>query len=417
MLLNKSFKFYIVVALIAFLALSFVGAMFFNIYLGQSAQLFGESFQLQNANLLESAEVLQLSQSLENSKKTGQVGCILGSVDNKIFYSFDISSEPNPHCASRLLSRTVVVQPKGNQSLSITFLVHLPLAAEIVFIAYLILNLSILSFVVFWIRKQELHPLELNQRILKERELVFKQVAHDIRSPLSTLNILCGALNSEEDEKKLLLQNAIKRINDIAEDLLQKGQAPLFLNKTKQLNKAKKIIKINDKKETKNSVININKKKDSEEYRIDLIKVIEQIFSEKKIEYSKNTNIVFDLQIKNVQNLFLNINQVEFSRVLSNLINNSVESFSDSSGEVLLSLTGYNNKIQLLINDNGKGIPEEMMNKIGTEGFSYGKINSTSGNGLGIYYAKKLIHSWNGQFEIISKVGLGTSIQITLPVH
>ncbi len=53
---------------------------------------------------------------------------------------------------------------------------------------------------------------------------IAKQVAHDIRSPLSALNIVMHGLPGISEERQLLIRNAIQRINDIANDLLRKGK-------------------------------------------------------------------------------------------------------------------------------------------------------------------------------------------------
>ena len=53
---------------------------------------------------------------------------------------------------------------------------------------------------------------------------IARQVAHDIRSPLSALNIVASTLHDVPESKRKLIGNAISRINQIANDLLAKGQ-------------------------------------------------------------------------------------------------------------------------------------------------------------------------------------------------
>src|SRR5262249_13643075 len=50
------------------------------------------------------------------------------------------------------------------------------------------------------------------------------QVSHDIRSPLSALNMIMGTLQSLPEEKRLIIRNATQRINDISNQLLQKAK-------------------------------------------------------------------------------------------------------------------------------------------------------------------------------------------------
>ncbi len=52
-----------------------------------------------------------------------------------------------------------------------------------------------------------------------------------------------------------------------------------------------------------------------------------------------------------------------------------------------------------------------MLKELGTLVRSFGKAG---GSGLGLYHAKSSVESWGGTLSIQSKVGEGTSIQITL---
>ena len=53
------------------------------------------------------------------------------------------------------------------------------------------------------------------------------QVSHDIRSPLAALNMIVGSLDVLPEEKRQIIRNATQRINDIANQLLQKGKDPV----------------------------------------------------------------------------------------------------------------------------------------------------------------------------------------------
>jgi anti-sigma regulatory factor (Ser/Thr protein kinase) len=110
------------------------------------------------------------------------------------------------------------------------------------------------------------------------------------------------------------------------------------------------------------------------------------------------------------------VNATELKRVLSNLINNSIEAFPDGKGRVTVGIRGYKDVVQIIISDNGKGIPASVLAKLGERGVSHGKESSgTSGSGLGVYHAKSTVEKYGGKFEIQSREGQGTMIQIQLP--
>ncbi len=225
-----------------------------------------------------------------------------------------------------------------------------------------------------------------------------KQVAHDIRSPLTALNLVIAVLKDIPEEQRHMIRSAINRITDIANTLLEKGK---FTN-----------INLNEKNKINNLAPSETKKDNEPEY---LEPILSSIISEKRIQFRDKKNIVIHSDFKDCYGAFLNIDAIELSRVISNLINNSIEAFENETGQITLSLRVYEKQILLVITDNGKGIPSHILNQLGNKGFSFGKENSESGSGLGIYHAKKTIEAASGKFTIHSKEGEGTIINLQFP--
>lgn len=73
--------------------------------------------------------------------------------------------------------------------------------------------------------------------------------------------------------------------------------------------------------------------------------------------------------------------------------------------------------VEIYIKDSGKGIPRHLIDKLGQAGLSFGKDNSSqSGNGLGIYHAKKTVELFGGSLKIDSTEGIGTTVYLLLPL-
>jgi hypothetical protein len=109
--------------------------------------------------------------------------------------------------------------------------------------------------------------------------------------------------------------------------------------------------------------------------------------------------------------LFAKVDGTELMRVLSNLINNSVEAIR-VSGWVRVILDTHEGFVSILIEDNGKGIPPEVLSKLGQPGNTFGK---SRGNGLGLSHAISAVQSWNGKIEFSDRNGGGTQVRILLP--
>lgn len=208
---------------------------------------------------------------------------------------------------------------------------------------------------------KESQDLRISYEKQKALNEISKQVSHDIRSPLTALNYLIESQKNINLEDLLLIKKSIKRINDIANDLL------------------------NESRTNQNEGLNILEP-------VSLSEFVQEIISEKTLEFKKIDLLSFDLTIdpKALGKKSL-VNKKELTRVLSNLINNSVEAMSHL-GMVKIALENNNGKNVIIISDTGGGIPENVLAKIGKEEVS----TKAKGNGLGLSHAVKAVKSFNG---------------------
>lgn len=230
----------------------------------------------------------------------------------------------------------------------------------------------------------------------KETELLnlSKQISHDIRSPLTALNLLSSSLTELPEAKRILVRNSINRINDIAHDLLERSKKP-----SEQFNAFSSAIL----PKQESDVIMVSS-------------LIHSIVSEKRLQFRESVGVQIESRTELAYGLFVNIASKELKRIISNLINNSVEAFEEGKGEVFISVISCNDAVLISIQDNGRGIPKEVLNKIGQQGFSFGKSSSNqSGSGLGVFHAKQTIESFEGSLTIESESDKGTKITISLP--
>lgn len=229
--------------------------------------------------------------------------------------------------------------------------------------------------------KQQSHT--LTQSAMVNLTSITSQVAHDIRSPLAALKVISasGDLSTEE---KLVLKAAVERVHDIANTLAGKG------NK-----KTESTIQ-----ENSNQIVSPSQ-------------LLEKVIQEKKVQYRPKSGIKIQLElIRDFSSYFVQANAVTLERMISNLIDNAVESIEDS-GDIIVHFAVSEDLLKITIQDNGKGIPSELIGKLGDRGVTYGKKN---GSGLGLFHAKSAMSSWKGNLEIQSTLGRGTSIILSFPL-
>ncbi|MGK5087174.1 ATP-binding protein [Bdellovibrionota bacterium FG-2] len=217
------------------------------------------------------------------------------------------------------------------------------------------------------------------------------QVAHDIRSPLSALTMAEKEFSKLPEETRLIVRSAVGRIRDIANTLLERNRA----------------IKVNQESASDNTTTT------AEPRTIQLLSaILDGIVSEKRMQFRPKLGVNIEFEdTRRSYGRFASIQTGEFKRMVSNLINNAVEALPDS-GQVFVTLNGGESEVVIKVRDTGKGIPPEILAKLGRQGETHGK---TDGNGLGLYHARTQCEAWGGSLVITSQVGEGTTVVITLP--
>jgi signal transduction histidine kinase len=221
---------------------------------------------------------------------------------------------------------------------------------------------------------------------------VSMQVSHDLRSPLSALNSMLGQLSQIPEAQRVMMRSAIQRMNDIANQLLDKGK------------QVQKQINSNSTEPFESQPVN--------KFSTQLLSpLIDSILSEKRTLFRDKQGVELEADLNQGYGLFAKINAIELKRTISNLITNAVEALPNNIGKVIVAVKKSNDvEVSIIITDNGKGIPEHILKKLGEMGVTHGKEGTQSGSGLGVYHAKKTVEESGGQFIIQSREGSGTTI-------
>lgn len=166
-------------------------------------------------------------------------------------------------------------------------------------------------------------------------------------------------------------------------------------------------------------------------YLIDLVAEVSLLGNSHKLHLS-NTNlvellrsIVDSFSCKSVNkdiNLTLNAtdnipcisaDSTKLRQVFINLIKNAYESFTETKDlHINISITSNNSNIIINISDNGCGIPDELQSQIFSPMVSF----KENGTGLGLPISKRIIEAHNGTLTFESKVNIGTTFHIILPI-
>jgi two-component system phosphate regulon sensor histidine kinase PhoR len=111
----------------------------------------------------------------------------------------------------------------------------------------------------------------------------------------------------------------------------------------------------------------------------------------------------------------ISADRAQISQVLHNLIGNAYK-YGRAGAPVTLSLTHDGPLIRISVADQGEGILPEHLPRL-TERFyrvDSGRSRSLGGTGLGLAIVKHIVERHRGRLEIVSKMGVGTTVSILL---
>lgn len=213
-------------------------------------------------------------------------------------------------------------------------------------------------------------------------------VAHEINNPLAIINEKAGLMK----------------------DLIEYGD--LTQNKEKFL---QLIGSIQDSvvrcRTITHRLLSFSRKIDKTTEQFQINEAIQEVigFIVKEIE-AKSINILYDFQ-DNIPKITTDKGQLQ--QVLLNIINNAVDAV-DMGGKIEIKTELIdNNRIRILIKDNGPGIPKERLKHI----FEPFYTTKKKGTGLGLYISYGIIKKLGGDIKVTSEVDKGTIFSIEMPIN
>lgn len=106
----------------------------------------------------------------------------------------------------------------------------------------------------------------------------------------------------------------------------------------------------------------------------------------------------------------------ELDRVAANLVSNAVK-YTPASGTVRIAVDRAGNDVVLTVADEGIGISEDDLLRLGTEFFRSSNPEAVAqpGTGLGLAIVRRIVDRHGGRLEIQSELGRGSTFQVWLP--
>lgn len=268
------------------------------------------------------------------------------------------------------ITRGIFLQLKGDHRQTFFELSSsLIVLATLIAIVYLIENMN--------------EQIEMKQELIRTEKMnvvsqLAASVAHEIRNPMTSVRGFMQLMQKENLTKEQHLYISIS---------------------IEELDRAQEII---------NQYLALAKPQTDQYEIIDLTSVIQQ-----SIDVMHSYAILNSIHITQQVESSLEIEglKLEIQQVLINIIKNAIEAIK-SEGEIRISAAKNSNGfVSIQIKDNGVGMTEDQMKKLGSPYYS----TKEKGTGLGLTVCHQIVKQMGGQIMIKSELKKGTCFTINLP--
>jgi two-component system, NtrC family, nitrogen regulation sensor histidine kinase NtrY len=218
-----------------------------------------------------------------------------------------------------------------------------------------------------------------------ERELAWKemarQVAHEIRNPLTPMKLSAQHLQRAWRDKAAHIGDIIEKVTRTLIDQIDS------------------LSRISD------EFSRFGRMPRRTMGEVDIAHLLEEAVA----LFRTHEDIRFELRIAPALPIVLG-DREELARAITNLLRNAVQAIT-STGVISVRANTTDKVVRIVIEDDGIGIPPELLQRIFEPNFS----TKTEGMGLGLAIVKKIIADTGGSIHIESEPGHGTRVFVELP--
>jgi signal transduction histidine kinase len=210
------------------------------------------------------------------------------------------------------------------------------------------------------------------QRLVDNRTQVLAALSHDLKTPVTLIRLRTELMPESEERKKVLAT---------LDDMQATIDAVLEFATATLLEEARR--------------------------RVDMTALLGSICEDLQ-------DAVQDVAFAPAERVHVTCQRVGMKRALGNLIDNAVK----YGGAARVAIERRGALVDILIDDDGPGIPEDMMESVFMPFYRVDESrgDEKGGSGLGLSIAQAIVHGHGGQIGLENRPGGGLRVRVTLPV-
>ena len=264
-------------------------------------------------------------------------------------------------------------------------------------------NQVVLAFQdISYLKERELEKMQIIKESIEATEMAvqsknkfFANMSHDMRTPLNAIINLSNLSKEQIDDKEKLI-DYLNKINISSKQLLD------LIND---------ILEVSRMEEGITSV---------EKAKFDIKTRLEEtlsVFEEEAKAQNKNFKVVY-----NIKNNYVIGDWGKLRQIVNNIVSNALK-YTMPNGNIVVGVTElegkFVSKYEIIVSDDGIGMTKEFLDKIYTPFARETRFHSDkiAGTGLGMVVVNNNVQKLNGQIEIKSEPGKGTTFKVTVPLE
>ena len=213
-----------------------------------------------------------------------------------------------------------------------------------------------------------------------------KQIAHEIKNPLTPMRLSIQHLQRSIVDKKENWEEQFSRLSKML------------------------IEQIDDLSAIATEFSNFAKMPSAQNEKLDLINIV----SDTCHLFENTENLSIQIDVDDLDELFVYADREQISRVFINLIKNAVQSLPDHrEGKLHVSVGKKGNMAIIRFRDNGKGIPEEIRDKLFQPNFT----TKSRGMGMGLAIVESILKNAGGKVYYKTEINKGSVFIVELPLY
>ncbi|WP_240703027.1 sensor histidine kinase [Cohnella luojiensis] len=229
--------------------------------------------------------------------------------------------------------------------------------------------------------------IQLNDYIQHQKQFV-SNVSHELKTPLAAIRGFSQYLYEGENEDKDLQKIYFHLVNE-------SDRLTLLINELLMLSRFDKA-----------GPEEIGKEK------TDLSELTDRVVAELR---SKAENKGITLEVKPGKKAFVYINQILMTHAIANILDNAIK-YSNADTRIRIEMFIRQKEAVIQISDQGIGINEDEIALVQERFYRAKNSNVAKGSGLGLSMCKEIVEKFNGYLAIESKIDVGTTVSIILPL-